>query len=980
LVHSQRGLPFRFTGRFHHAILGRNFRRVLALLLIPLAIAGSGSSAQPPDIGPIGDYGDAPDGLSASYTHVDPQKIGLFPSTYKASSDHRSYIVHRFPQERVYLGPTVTTETNALLVDRDVDDGWLPGSFPTCSQANLLVSVTVPQEATAGPIYLNVLFDWNHDGRWSDFSICSSPRGIELAEEWAIRNLPLHQPPYSLAPGFVGTVVLPEITTGPLPGELWIRFTISTEPVDEVRYIPATLGGHGWNGEGDFLYGETEDYFSCLLSDQSLSGCPEPLASQPPIDPPPTTSTNRSPVIEDDVAVLCTGAQAVIAMLANDTDPDNESLTVVEVTQPGNGTVILHTDGTVTYVPYVGFSGVDDFTYIACDVGGLCDDATVTVSVNPGPDASDDNGITDQNTPITLNVLANDTASISAIDPATLTIVSGPSHGTAVVNPNGSITYAPSPNFSGTDSFTYTIGDEQGCGSNTATVIFTVNSVTPTNQGPIAADDTVSTPEDTPLTISVLTNDSDPDGDPLTITGNTQPTNGSVSCTATQCTYTPNANFHGTDSFTYTISDGNGGTDTATVTITVNPVNDPPQLTAIPDQSVSETQTLTVNVSCTDVDGDTLTLTASNLPPGATFTDNGNGTGTLSYSPDFDTVLHPATSTLFSNVQITCSDGHGGSDTDSFNITVNDVNRAPQLTILGDQTLNEGDSLSLTDFATCTDPDGDSVSLSASGLPGFAGFTDSHDGTGNLSLNPSLSDSGSYTGNSITCTDPFGATDTETFNITVNNVNQPPVAEANGPYSCNLGDTVTLSSAGSTDPDGTIVLYEWDLDNNGSFETTGASPTFSCTTQGTFTVTLKVTDNDGLTDTDTATVTVNDAAPCDADPVKDTSLQVQWGAPSVSGNTATIVLSVTNTGSDDYALNLTLDILIVESKTTAPGAVVSPPTWSVGNLAPGATAQLTVTVTVSGSGKVQLQAIVTNEDCRPQHTQGKQDKVDIMFK
>ena len=113
--------------------------------------------------------------------------------------------------------------------------------------------------------------------------------------------------------------------------------------------------------------------------------------------------------------------------------------------------------------------------------------------------------------------------------------------------------------------------------------------------------------------------------------------------------------------------------------------------------------------------------------------------------------------------------------------------------------------------------------------------------------------------------------------------------------------------------------------------------------------------------------------------MKDTSLSVQWGTPSVSGNTGTVMLSVTNTGSDDFAVNLTLDILIVADKTTAPDPSVSPSTWNVGNLAPGGTATLNVTVTVSGSGKVQLQAIVTNEDCRPEHTEGKQDKVDIEF-
>jgi hypothetical protein len=90
---------------------------------------------------------------------------------------------------------------------------------------------------------------------------------------------------------------------------------------------------------------------------------------------------------------------------------------------------------------------------------------------------------------------------------------------------------------------------------------------------PDAVDDALTTDEDVAGSVNVLANDTDPDGDPLSVTGSTNGAHGTVSCTAAGvCTYTPAANYNGPDSFTYTVSDGNGGTDTATVSVTVQPV------------------------------------------------------------------------------------------------------------------------------------------------------------------------------------------------------------------------------------------------------------------------------------------------------------------------------------------------------------------------------------------------------------------------
>ncbi|MEL0586900.1 MAG: retention module-containing protein, partial [Candidatus Thiodiazotropha sp. (ex. Lucinoma kazani)] len=190
--------------------------------------------------------------------------------------------------------------------------------------------------------------------------------------------------------------------------------------------------------------------------------------------------------------------------------------------------------------------------------------------VNDPPDAINDAVSTLEDTPVSITVLGND--SDPEGDPLSVTSHTQPANGTLVQNANGSFLYTPNVGFFGMDIFTYTISDGNG-GTDTATVTVTVDAVA---DAPMAVDDNVGTDEDTPVTVDVLSNDSDPDGDVLTISGVTQGTNGSVTIDmmSGNPVYMPNLNFSGTDTFTYTISDGNGGTDTATVTVTVGAVGD----------------------------------------------------------------------------------------------------------------------------------------------------------------------------------------------------------------------------------------------------------------------------------------------------------------------------------------------------------------------------------------------------------------------
>jgi hypothetical protein len=187
-----------------------------------------------------------------------------------------------------------------------------------------------------------------------------------------------------------------------------------------------------------------------------------------------------------------------------------------------------------------------------------------TVSTNTPPVAADDSATTTEDVAVVVAVLANDTDADG--DPLTVTALAQPAHGAATLNADQSVTYTPAADFAGTDSFTYRAHDGTTAG-NAATVTVEVAAV---NDPPTANDDAATTAENTALTLNVLANDSDPDGDALSVASITQPTYGSAVLNADQTvTYTPNPSFVGDDAFTYTVTDTSGATDTATVTVTV---------------------------------------------------------------------------------------------------------------------------------------------------------------------------------------------------------------------------------------------------------------------------------------------------------------------------------------------------------------------------------------------------------------------------
>jgi DNA gyrase/topoisomerase IV subunit B len=361
------------------------------------------------------------------------------------------------------------------------------------------------------------------------------------------------------------------------------------------------------------------DCFTYTVSDGSLPDTAEVCVT--------VNAVNDAPSANDDSATTDEDTAVVVSVLDNDTDVDSATLTVTAVSDPANGSAT--TDGsTVTYTPDANFSGTDTFTYTVSDGAGGSDTAVVTVTViatNHGPVAADDSVTTAEDTPVTVAVKGNDSDADN--DALTVTAVSNPPFGSAVINPDGTVTYTPDANFYGTDSFTYTVSDPSGA---TATATVTV-TVTPVNDAPVANDDVAVTNEDTPVTIAVLSNDTDVDSTALTVTGVSDPAHGNAATNGTTVTYTPDPNFFGTDCFFYDVSDGSL-TDTATICVTVNAVNDAPS--ANDDSATTDEDTaviIAVLANDTDVDSAALTVTAVSDPPHGSVTTNGT---TVTYTPD----------------------------------------------------------------------------------------------------------------------------------------------------------------------------------------------------------------------------------------------------------------------------------------------------------------------------------------------------------
>lgn len=330
-----------------------------------------------------------------------------------------------------------------------------------------------------------------------------------------------------------------------------------------------------------------------------------------------------APLAAADSAQLDEGGSILVDVLSNDTDSDNLApplnlgLEVSGVTQGAHGTVSIES-GKVRYTPAPDFYGIDGFTYTVIDPTGRSGSANVAITVanvDDQPIAVADSAQLTEDSPILIDVLANDTDADNLAPPLnlglTIAAVTQGTHGTVSIE-SGKVRYAPQANFYGVDSFSYSAQDGTGLISTNVVSVAVVNA----NDAPSAVEDAVSLVEDSSILVDVLLNDLDVDNlsEPLnaglTVTGVGLAGHGTVTIEAGRVRYQPQFNFSGKDFFQYTISDPAGATSVAAVKVSVEPVNDTP--TAVDDSAeVTQDGTILVDVLANDFDVDNVDLPAN---------------------------------------------------------------------------------------------------------------------------------------------------------------------------------------------------------------------------------------------------------------------------------------------------------------------------------------------------------------------------------
>ncbi|EAQ11253.1 Hint domain-containing protein [Maritimibacter alkaliphilus HTCC2654] len=608
--------------------------------------------------------------------------------------------------------------------------------------------------------------------------------------------------------------------------------TVTTGPGGTLTYTPDT----DFTGTDSFTYTITDDQGATDTATVTVSVGMGPMNSVDAVDDAYT--------IDEDTTLI-------VDLTANDSDPEGDDFTVTSVGTPTNGTATLNPDGTVTYKPNLDFTGTDTFTYTVTDDQGATDTATVTVTmtpVNDAPDAEDDITVIDEGTSVDIDVLANDEDADN--DPLTITSYDQPTNGTVTDGPGGTLTYTPNTDFTGTDTFEYTISDGNGA-TDTATVTVVVQGDNGQNSVN-AVDDSYDIDEDTTLIVDLTGNDSDPQGDDFSVTAVGTPTNGTATLNPDgTVTYKPNQDFTGTDTFTYTITDDQGATDTATVTVSMAPVNDNPD--AEDDVRVTDdTDPLLIDVIAndTDVDGDPLTVTNVTTPSFGTVVNNNDGT--VTYDPNDDFV---GTDTF----EYTISDGNGGTDTATVTVVVNGDGGMNSVVARNDSaTTSEDDAVNIDVLANDSDPQGDSFSIQSFGQGANGTVTAGPGGTLTYTPDPDYFGTDSFT---YTIVDSQGATDTATVtvNVTQDGVNTVDAVDDMAQTDPNTAVNVPVL-ANDTDPEGdTFSVTSFGQGTNGTV-TTGPGGTLTYTPDtdftGTDSFTYTITDDQGATDTATVTVSV----------------------------------------------------------------------------------------------------------------------------
>lgn len=421
------------------------------------------------------------------------------------------------------------------------------------------------------------------------------------------------------------------------------------------------------------------------------------------------------PETRDDAVTTSEDTALDIDVRGNDLDADQPGYAPVVVTGPAHGSVTLSADGSFRYVPLADWNGEDSFTYKLSDGAVDSNLAAVRITVtavNDAPVATDQTTTTVEDTVLTLDLLAGATD----IDSTTFAaaIVTGPSHGSLTQNADGTFTYAPVANWNGEDSFSYRLNDGE-LDSAIATMRITV---TAENDAPVVAPRTLEVDEDMPLIIDFLACASDVDGDALTVAITRPPMFGQLTQNADGTwTYTPNADFNGTETIEYEVNDGQTAV-TGTLTVRVRPVNDAPVVSPIAATLLEDgSVTLDLLANAYDVDGDPLNVTVTQPTHGQVVQ---NADGSWTYTPDTDSTGEDA-------FTWTVGDGQA-SASGVVRLTITAVNDAP-VAVADIATVAEDGSVTFRVTDNDFDVDGDALTMQIVGQPSHGTLVANADGS-----------------------------------------------------------------------------------------------------------------------------------------------------------------------------------------------------------------------------------------------------------
>jgi cellulose biosynthesis protein BcsQ len=451
---------------------------------------------------------------------------------------------------------------------------------------------------------------------------------------------------------------------------------VNLESISTVEDIPVTIMLKGEDPDGDTLdyriaaaplhgtlsgeapnltYTPNENYggpdsFTYLAND----GIDDSFAATVTIT---VKSINDAPIAKPGSLTTQEDTPMPVTLVA--TDPDGDALTYEIVTAPSHGK-LTQTAPNMIYIPVSNYNGTDSFSFRASDGTSQSAIADFSITIQPMEDApiavTESSVSLNEDSPKTITLEASDPDG----DPLTYNIERAPSYGT-LSGKGPQVVYTPKKDFNFLDSFTFSVSDGKNK-SNTATVYITVNSV---NDPPVANDDKAETFEDEPIeSIRVIANDTDLDKDPLTIKEVTQAPHGKVEINPDNTLrYTPEPNYYGIDSFTYTAQDPDGQTGTARVEVRITPLNDKPRIVSEPVTTAMQGVLYIYDVNAIDPDGgDKLSYSLISKPAGMTIDEK---TGVIEWIPD-DVLAAPNDIT----VSVTDNSDIAASATQTFSIKV----------------------------------------------------------------------------------------------------------------------------------------------------------------------------------------------------------------------------------------------------------------------------------------------------------------------